>query len=253
MAIKTYQKNSKDQIAKNFKAYEFACHGSDCCSTTKIDEKLVAYIQMIRDHFDKPVYVNSAYRCAKHNKKVGGSSSSCHVKGTAADIRVKDVPPTEVAKYAESIGILGIGLYETAVDGYFVHIDTRTKKFFWYGQKQAKRTTFGGAANEVEYTLKQFVEDVQRACGAKVDGVAGPETLSKTVTVSWIKNRKHAVVEPIQKRLKVMGYNDVGEADGTAGSKFMKAVKQLQGDIGCKKDGEVTAEKTTWKKLLGMI
>jgi hypothetical protein len=41
---------------------------------------------------------------------------------------------------------LGIGLYETNSDGYFVHIDTRTTKSFWYGQKQAKRTTFGGTA-----------------------------------------------------------------------------------------------------------
>ena len=53
--------------------------------------------------------------------------------------------PAEIAKYAESIGILGIGLYETNRDGHFVHIDTRTTKAFWYGQKQAKRTTFGGS------------------------------------------------------------------------------------------------------------
>lgn len=253
MAIKTYQKNSKDKVSTNFKVNEFSCHGSGCCSVTKIDEKLVQYVQAIRDHFGVPVTITSAYRCKKHNKKVGGTSSSNHVKGMAADIQVKGITPAEVAKYAESIGILGIGLYETKTDGYFVHIDTRTKKSFWYGQKQAKRTTFGGSVNEAEYTLEQFVEDVQRACGAKVDGKAGSETLSKTVTVSLIKNRKHAVVKPIQKRLKAMGYTDVGNADGTAGLKFDKAIKQLQGDIGCKKDGEVTAQKTTWKKLLGMI
>ena len=43
----------------------------------------------------------------------------------------------EIAKYAESIGVLGIGLYETDKDGHFVHIDTRTKKSFWYGHKRA--------------------------------------------------------------------------------------------------------------------
>ena len=48
---------------------------------------------------------------------------------------VEGIHPSEVAKFAESIGILGIGLYETNSDGYFVHIDTRTTKSFWYGQK----------------------------------------------------------------------------------------------------------------------
>ena len=34
------------------------------------------------------------------------------------------------------------------------------------------------------YSLEQFIREVQAACGAEVDGIAGPETLSKTVTVS---------------------------------------------------------------------
>ena len=54
--------------------------------------------------------------------------------------------PKEVAKYAESIGIKGIGLYETNADGHFTHIDTRDVKSFWYGQNEAARTTFGGNA-----------------------------------------------------------------------------------------------------------
>jgi uncharacterized protein YcbK (DUF882 family) len=49
---------------------------------------------------------------------------------------VKGVAPREVAKYAESIGIKGVGLYETSVDGHFTHIDTRTSKSFWYGQSE---------------------------------------------------------------------------------------------------------------------
>ena len=144
MAIKEYRKDYKTQLSANFKANEFACKGKGCCSKVLIDEKLVKYLQQIRNHFDKPVTLNSAYRCAKHNKAVGGASSSNHTKGMAADIVVQGVKPAEVAKYAETIGILGIGLYE-AKDGNFVHIDTRTSKSFWYGHSQAKRTTFGGS------------------------------------------------------------------------------------------------------------
>ena len=102
------------------------------------------------------------------------------------------------------------------------------------------------------YKLSTFINQVQKACGAKVDGVAGSETLNKTVTVSATKNRRHAVVAPIQKRLYSLGYTEVGAADGIAGSKFTSAVKHFQKDNGCFVDGEITAKKTTWRKLLGM-
>ena len=102
------------------------------------------------------------------------------------------------------------------------------------------------------YSLEQFVRDVQKACGATVDGKAGPETLSKTVTISAQKNRKHAVVKPVQKRLYALGYTVVGEADGVAGTKFTAAVIAFQEDNKCWADGEVTAKNKTWRKLLGM-
>ncbi len=100
------------------------------------------------------------------------------------------------------------------------------------------------------YTHKDFVKEVQSAIGAKVDGIEGPETLSKTVTVSKTKNRKHAVVRPIQKYLYSIGYTEVGDADGTAGVKFDTGVRRYQKDNGCVCDGEITARNKTWKKLL---
>lgn len=150
MAIKTYVKGTSTKLSANFNSTEFDCHGSGCCLSTLIDEDLVEYLQKIRDHFNKPVSVSSAYRCASHNSKVGGATGSRHTKGQAADIYINGVKPAEIAKYAESIGILGIGLYETDADGHFVHVDTRTTKSFWYGQAQASRTTFGGTAIQEE-------------------------------------------------------------------------------------------------------
>lgn len=251
MAIVVYQKSNRSNLTKNFTVAEFACQGSGCCSTVKIDSQLAAYLQQIRDHFGKPVTINSGYRCDTHNKNVGGASGSYHIKGMAADIAVKDVAPAEVAKYAETIGIKGIGLYETPHDGYFVHVDTRTNKSFWYGQTQAYRSTFGGAPKN-EYDQKAFVKDIQKACGAAVDGIAGPETLSKTVTLSAKKNPTHAAVKPVQKYLKALGYTEVGDADGIAGAKFTSAVAHYQQDNGCFVDGEITARNLTWKKLLGL-
>lgn len=256
MAIKTYKRGSNIKLSANFNVSEFLCHGSGCCTEGKVDEKLVEILQKIRDHFGKPVYISSAYRCETWNKKVGGVSRSYHRLGQAADIKVEGVKPAEVAKYAESIGVLGIGLYETDSDGHFVHVDTRTAKSYWYGQKQEGRTTFGGATvvttKPEKYTRTQFIKDVQKACRAKVDGIAGVETLSKTVTLSSKKNRKHAAVKYVQKYLYELGYVEVGKADGVTGPKFTSAVAHFQQDNGCTVDGEITAKRTTWKKLLGM-
>lgn len=47
----------------------------------------VEILQVIRDEYDKPIIVTSAFRCDKLNKAVGGAKNSQHTKGEAADIR----------------------------------------------------------------------------------------------------------------------------------------------------------------------
>lgn len=105
---------------------------------------------------------------------------------------------------------------------------------------------------EDTYSFEEFIKDVQRAIGAKVDGIPGPETLSKTITVSNKKNRTHAIVKPIQRRLAVLGYTDVGKADGIAGVKFKCAVRNYQKDNDCVIDGVITARAKTYRKLFLM-
>lgn len=104
------------------------------------------------------------------------------------------------------------------------------------------------------YTQKQFIKDIQKAVGAKIDGIAGSETLSKTVTVSSTRNRNHAVVKPLQKYLYALGYTSVGKADGDAGEKFTKAVNEYQKKVlkYTTVDGEITARGKMWKSLLGL-
>lgn len=101
--------------------------------------------------------------------------------------------------------------------------------------------------------LTNFIYEVQKACGAKIDGIAGPETIGKTVTISAKINKKHPVVKAVQKRLYALGYTEVGVADGIAGRKFTKALKRFQKENGCISDGELTENNTTWKKLLGLV
>ena len=44
----------------------------------------------LREAWGKPITVTSGYRCAELNRKVGGVSTSQHLKGEAADISVGD-------------------------------------------------------------------------------------------------------------------------------------------------------------------
>ena len=130
----------------------------------------------------------------------------------------------------------------------------------WNEAAELKRLgeAYGKAAAEFlnlekkTYTLKAFVQDIQSVIGATVDGIAGPQTLSKTVTLSALKNPTHSAVLLVQKRLCELGYAQVGQADGVAGPKFTQAVKAFQKDNGCTADGEITAGRKTWRKLLGM-
>lgn len=109
----------------------------------------------------------------------------------------------------------------------------------------------GNGAADTKYTLVEFVKDIQKSIGAKVDGKAGNETLSKTITVSVDVNHKHSCVRFIQKRLNYLGY-DCGKVDGIAGDKFKKAITKFQEDNNCISDGIITAKAKTWMKLLGM-
>ena len=241
-----YKKGDSTQLSLHFRVSEFACRGQGCCDETWIDEKLVDILQQIRDHFGRPVYLNSGYRCQIHNQKIGGAVGSRHTKGQAADISVEGIAPAEVAKFAESIGVMGIGLYETDADGYFVHIDTRSRRSYWYGQKETYRESFGA------YGLSAFVTQLQQAIGAAADGIAGVETLGLAPTLGQRWNQRHGAVLPVQKYLAALGYTEVGSADGVAGPQFAAAVAHYQKDRGLADTGILEQWGCTWRFLLGL-
>ena len=45
-------------------------------------------LEPLRSHFNCPIVINSGYRCLQLNKAVGGVSTSNHLSGYAADIKV---------------------------------------------------------------------------------------------------------------------------------------------------------------------
>ena len=131
------------KLSKNFDLKEFECKGNcknckdNCKMPLDVYEnviKLVSQLQFLRDYTDRSIKINSAYRCEEHNKKVGGSKTSQHLLGKAADITIQSMKPIEVFALIEDLidlGLMlqgGLGLYDT-----FVHYDIRKTKARWNG------------------------------------------------------------------------------------------------------------------------
>ena len=113
-------------IAPYFKLSEFAC---PCCNLVMLHPKLLAKLMELRNILERPVYINSGYRCSKYNRNVGGVTNSYHRIGLAADIKVKDINLIELLEICENIDFKGIGFYEKRD---FLHLDVRpTKRNRW--------------------------------------------------------------------------------------------------------------------------
>lgn len=206
----TYTKGRKVKLSKNFVSTEFDCQGRGCCTETYIDDELVERLQQIRDHFGAAVTINSGYRCSKHNRNVGGATRSKHVQGMAADIVVRNIAPIEVARYAESIGIKGIGLYDS-----FVHVDTRASKSFWYGYAEEYRSTFGGAVSNA------VVVDKSLNIGDKVRLAADAKYFNGKDIPSWVKHMTLYVRGFRDDGYVTISYLKVGAITGAVDKKFL--------------------------------
>lgn len=122
------------QVSRSFKVREFRCKdGSD---RLLVDVDFVTdKLQAIRDHFNAPVTINSAYRTAAYNASLpNAAKKSYHLQGRAFDIVVKGHTPLEVARYAQTLGIPGIIQYNS-----FVHVDSRPTRY-WARNNNGKVT-----------------------------------------------------------------------------------------------------------------
>lgn len=197
--VKTYQRNqAEEKLSENFRVREFQCKCGKC-EPILIDDDLIDILQKIRDNFGVSVHVNSGYRCRNHNQKVGGDPNSSHMEGMAADIRVKGASPKEVARFAESIGVQRIGLYDT-----FCHIGSGKRKFFWINHNSNPVDTFGGAERTTTVTLPVLRR------GMKNDAVRAMQTLLGVTADGSFGSKTDSAVRQFQKN------NDL-EVDGSCG------------------------------------
>jgi len=56
-------------------------------------------LQPVREHFGKPVTINSGYRSPESNAAVGGSKTSDHCKGQACDLEIEGVSNPDLAQW----------------------------------------------------------------------------------------------------------------------------------------------------------
>lgn len=126
------------KLTSNFNKSEFDCKsGADMPQEVFNNiQKLANQLQIIRNKVSVPVKINSGYRSPEHNAKIGGSKTSQHLLGKAADIVIDGYTPDEVADLIEELiengDILqgGLGRYNT-----FTHYDIRKSKARWNFKK----------------------------------------------------------------------------------------------------------------------
>jgi len=114
-------------LTKNFSREEFAC--KCCCGLDTVDWELVDKLQRLRDVVGVPIAISSGARCDAHNATIGGSPTSQHLVGKAADCHFPDYVNLEsVYGIAKQIGFRGIGRYPE-----FLHLDVRAVPAEWSG------------------------------------------------------------------------------------------------------------------------
>lgn len=179
MAVKTYPSGLK--LSPHFNSIEFRCK---CCGRIMIDSTLVELLESLFSVLNlSRIDVISGYRCAKHDREIGGRGSGSHVDGYAADVRCyyKDgsrVPSSVVALTLESMGHkFGIGYRCGGVADVAgnIHIDTKPRK--WYGD-ESKSMTATACKSFFDY-LNPFPVTVIEKGGLNVRSSA---------TLGWVVN-----------------------------------------------------------------
>lgn len=100
-----------------FNLSEFEC---SCCQENDIKPEFVAQLDRARAIAGIPFKINSGYRCEEHNRKVGGVSTSSHIKGYAADIHCL----TSSARHKIIEALMSVGFDRIGITENFIHVDS---------------------------------------------------------------------------------------------------------------------------------
>lgn len=173
--MKTYKSTDKTQLTEHFNVSEFRCK---CGGThdTLLDEALAQKLEQLHKALNcSKIIVNSGYRCAAHDKAVGGNGSGQHTKGTAADIVCYDKDGKKISSKvvccaAQDIGFGGIANIDSTYTA--THVDVRTSNF-WKG-------------DEVVTSAYSVCSDFYKYFGLTKNDVYGTTTTKKSKSITLI-------------------------------------------------------------------
>ena len=169
MAILTYKFDDQTQLSPHFNAREFRCQCGQPHETL-IASELIDKLESLYTALNcSKIIVTSGYRCPKHDKAVGGTSSGQHTKGTAADVCCygQDGHPISsktVCCKAQDLGFGGIANITSSYQ--YTHLDVRTSGR-WYGDETKGNGTitddfykYFGISKNVAKTVQKYGIDV---------------------------------------------------------------------------------------------
>ena len=95
-------------LTEHFNSEEFDCQCG--CGSGNIMQNLVLKLEEVRVAIDRPMKINSGIRCLNHNRSIGSSDTSSHIKVIAADIGCTQMSDrlqlmSEFVKHFKRIGI----------------------------------------------------------------------------------------------------------------------------------------------------
>lgn len=134
---KTYKSTDSTQLTEHFNISEFACKcgkNHDTILNPELPEKLEKLFKALNC---SKIIINSGYRCASHDKTVGGSGVGQHVSGNAADIVCYDqsgnrISSKKVSCAAQDVSFGGIANIDSTYTA--THVDVRTSNY-WKGNE----------------------------------------------------------------------------------------------------------------------
>ncbi len=105
-----------------FKFDEFECKCG--CGFNNIDIDLLSRLNMARIDAKVSFIINSGCRCNKHNKNVGGSPTSSHLRGLAVDIKCE----SSLDRQIMLTSLIKVGFKRIGISKTFLHVDVDPNK-----------------------------------------------------------------------------------------------------------------------------
>jgi zinc D-Ala-D-Ala carboxypeptidase len=106
---------------KYFSEKELKCKGTGECH---MDSAFMKKLVTLREEFNKPIILTSAYRSPTYNIRIGGAENSPHVFGRAVDIQCLGSEAYEIIRLGIKHEMTGIGVAQRGNRvSRFIHLD----------------------------------------------------------------------------------------------------------------------------------